>query len=1081
MKFSLVLLCLLGSLALCHADAVRLQINGPDGKPVAGAQVRVVESKGMWFRRQDLPSHDFVSDANGVVALQSQNPLGNNTLDETKSTLMARVLSPGMAVGIFGLKAGDNTFALKVGKTLEGVAVGDDEKPTANAHLFISSLSTKGPRYDDLPDALALEATSDAQGHWKFDALPLEGQATIEVRDARFKRESFPVDVAQKTPPLFLSAGMTIKGRLLRPDGSGAPGIRIYAGDYEHQPVTDATGRFEASGLADSSVMLQIVGNDQKVPFIVNYKSVEGLKPGEVRDIGDWKTTKGVKLKGLVVNSATKKPIADASVSTWGRGANTDARSDKTGAFELLVSPDSSNVSVNASGFVPLSLMDVPDAQNGVIDIGILALRAGQKVSGVVVDEMGNAVTGISLFASRNNGNRSYGRTNLNDGAFFFDGLEAGNYTIKSDRFTLVSGATFSVGTGKAPTLRVVLKGKVGQTGQQSSHTIEGLVVDGEGHPLAGAKIALRIQETNGSYSSPTVVSQTDGSFKTSTTMSGAILRVVSINRPGFARGQEKIEQKDSNWRVDLTLQKRGEALRGHVVDAEGRPIAGAYVGLQNGTDLPVATDEKGAFALLDVPLSGVTLFASNGPSLATFAVKQGVPVEISLPAVLPLEDKAALADQILPQARLGYNWKERWDALGQKRIEEAFLLRKGNGWSWSWKEYLQELARREPQTLLTHEVELRAQTPADVLPDLDRLAMLARASSTDAALQNKARVWLRAQEKEKRDISSGTVTRLLGLAQIGARLNAQEGQMWLDYATQIAEQLDAKRAGENSWEWGNMVAGIGPDAVETLSESWSSTARMQLFVTAMSAWAADKNLAAARKGWEKMQELALDAAQHPDPQVKVEGFRQKPADLLNQGRNYYLQLLARTDPKAALALAAPLDEFQKTEALLAVAREAVKQKQFDVARAALPAVFEIRLGNPEFAAYAAGLAQKFDADYAAQLWPKAYAKARPRDEDESRGWQPSIAAYAEERAAKWPGESRILIEREWAKRLAQSAKPDAHDGDFDSDGRAMQSLATAMARLNPRRALEMAEQITDKEDLRAETRGTIAATLLTK
>jgi len=44
-----------------------------------------------------------------------------------------------------------------------------------------------------------------------------------------------------------------------------------------------------------------------------------------------------------------------------------------------------------------------------------------------------------------------------------------------------------------------------------------------------------------------------------------------------------------------------------------------------------------------------------------------------------------------------------------------------------------------------------------------------------------------------------------------------------------------------------------------------------------------------------------------------------------------------------------------------------------------------------------------------------------------------------------------------------------------------MKSLVGAMARVAPRRALEMAEQVTEKQNLRSEARGDIAVALLAK
>lgn len=672
MRLSLQLSLFLGLLSLssslCHADAVRLKITGPDDKPVAGAKVRIVESKGVWFRRASLTARDFTSDANGQVSLESKGPLESDVkaITSTKAVLLARVLAPGLTVSGLRLKAGDNTLALasSADAPLQGIALGDDQKPVAGAHLLLTSLRLSDDKTVSLPDALALEATTDAQGHWKFEGQPNTGNATIEVRDDRFKRESFPLDLSQKTPPLFLTLGATLKGRILTPDGKGAAGVKLFGSDFDRQALTDANGRFTLTGLGDENVYLQTVPDEQKLPFLVPGRQVEDLKLGAVRDIGDWKTEKGVLLKGRLVDSITKKPIENAQIQASGYRVGSSEQSDKTGAFEVVVPESASSIFVFATDFYNLSNRDIPDPKNGVIDMGTIALVKGPQVKGVVVDEEGNPVVGTPLFAIERGGNRHYAHSD-STGAFSFGVLEAGDYTIKMDRFELASSATLRVGAKATPPLRVVVKGKVGQSGPKKPNLIEGRVVDADGTPVAGAKIAFHLQFKDGGYSNATALSQSDGTFVTPSYLVDATVTVTAIDRPGFVRGPEKIEQQDANFRVTLNLQKRGEALRGRVVNAQGQPVAGAYVALESGDTLPVVTTPEGTFALPDVPLTGVPLLASNGPALAHFTPeKAGALIEIALPAVPP-EDKAGLADQALSKATLGYEWQNNWDVLG--------------------------------------------------------------------------------------------------------------------------------------------------------------------------------------------------------------------------------------------------------------------------------------------------------------------------------------------------------------------------------------------------------------------------------
>jgi len=251
MKFSFVLVSFLGYLATCHADAVRLQIFGPDGKPVAGAKVHIVESSGYWFRHKTLATRDLQSDGAGMVAFESKKPLSGpksagRVVIEPQSEVVARVSAPGLAIGSVFLKAGDNKLALGAAQTFEGTVFDEAQHPVAGVHLVVSRLEGRGQ--SGTVNSVGLATTTDAKGHFRFEALPVKGTVSIESDDPSWKRETFQLDLAQSVPPLFLERGAAIKGRLLQPDGKPAAGVRFFAGDFEHQPVTRADGTFQVTG-----------------------------------------------------------------------------------------------------------------------------------------------------------------------------------------------------------------------------------------------------------------------------------------------------------------------------------------------------------------------------------------------------------------------------------------------------------------------------------------------------------------------------------------------------------------------------------------------------------------------------------------------------------------------------------------------------------------------------------------------------------------------------------------------------------------------------------------------------------------
>ncbi|RYG59445.1 hypothetical protein EON80_25710 [bacterium] len=98
---------------------------------------------------------------------------------------------------------------------------------------------------------------------------------------------------------------------------------------------------------------------------------------------------------------------------------------------------------------------------------------------------------------------------------------------------------------------------------------------------------------------------------------------------------------------------------------------------------------------------------------------------------------------------------------------------------------------------------------------------------------------------------------------------------------------------------------------------------------------------------------------------------------------------------------------------------------------------------------------------------------------DQGKDNQFSIVSYAAARAGRWPGESRILIEREWAQTLAKLDLK--NERDFDEEPDNLRNLVSAMARIDPLRALEMAEQLPTQKQLRAEAKGELLVGLLSQ
>ena len=612
--------------------------------------------------------------------------------------------------------------------------------------------------------------------------------------------------------------------------------------------------------------------------------------------------------------------------------------------------------------------------------------------------------------------------------------------------------------------------------------------MDSDGAPVAGAQVAFKFDLLNGGSRNYEAMSDETGALNLEVDGPGQKLEIIDIYRPGYVAVFPALKLEGGAYRGDIQLQKRGLALRGRVLNSAGKPLAAIAVALASADDLPVATDENGEFALPDAPQSGATIFASDGARFAAFKVeKAGQKIEIVLTAAAPV-DKQSLAEEILPRARFGYNLLDQWDALGSARIETLALsiLADGKGegsGALAWNQFLLMLARRDPARFVAREAALRERNPASYVKEFNDTARLARAAAGTRAQQEGVEKWLETERATKRELNVESVSALLMRAEIAARLGDQRGaQFWLDYAAQIADYVPSR--GNNSWEWGHSAARVGPQSAIKFVENWTPSAQMQLLWSALREHIDADEAAEAKADWERMQQLVF-AAQNapPDEATRVEGFLMKPQESLAQAQGDYAAFLSRTDPKAAYQMAQtiPIDNPFRVMAMPIIGKNAAKAGQFDVARLALRASFESNISNTNYGADAARTAATFDPKLAAELFERNYAKSSAQRDEFSRGDR-ALVDYAAARADKWPGETRLLVEREWPNRLENARKPrDPNDYNYDSADESTINLVGATARVAPARALEMAEQLPERKQLRGKALGAILRALSEK
>ncbi|RYG67931.1 hypothetical protein EON80_12645, partial [bacterium] len=446
-----------------HADAVRLQVVGPDKKPIAGAQVKAVEAKGIMMWRQVEQSLDLSTDAQGQAALETKfsleklpeedgGPMQGNVLSQ--GSLNARISAPGMALTLAGLKAGDNEIVMQPGRTWSGVVLDHNQQPVAGVKVLLVSFETAADsRFPLYTPELQLESVSDAQGKWRFESIPLQGVAQLRIEDPRFARQLLSVPLTTSAaPPLFLDPGVTIQGRVLTPTGQPAAGVSLLAAGVNESFFfmqegrrTGTDGTFNLAGLNPGNVMMQsfpapnegtgkdpiadeVKPKESAPPYLLGYRSVDGLKAGEVRDIGAVTTEAGVTIKGTIVSSATKEPLPGVRVSPYGNTVG-EVRSDARGHFSVRTSVSTHEMGISRKGFIQLTKA-LSDPVDGIIDLGTIELKPGLSVGGTIKSPNGRSAGELLLFVDDGMYNHSYARSNQ-EGQFKFTELAPGEYTLQ--------------------------------------------------------------------------------------------------------------------------------------------------------------------------------------------------------------------------------------------------------------------------------------------------------------------------------------------------------------------------------------------------------------------------------------------------------------------------------------------------------------------------------------------------------------------------------------------------------------------------------------------------------------------------
>jgi protocatechuate 3,4-dioxygenase beta subunit len=360
---------------------------------------------------------------------------------------------------------------------------------------------------------------------------------------------------------------LRLEGIVLDSDDKPVAGATVVLGSYPPRTVvSEGDGGFAFDHLV-GRVYTVVARGKQGVAGPVTARLTAKSPPVELRLRAPARVM-------VAVTGLDGKPIDGATVELRGTDAQREVTKAGTAVFATVV-PGAYQVAAWADHTArTLQWLSVGagDTQAKIV------LVAGAPVAGRVVDERGTPVAGaLVTFHGASDWSQQADRrydaiTTGSDGAFRFDAVAAGSF-----RF---SAAHPSYAPGSSQLL--TLDGRNERTGitieLASGAVVRGRVVDGEHHPVAGARVRIGAASRRGMIFEPPRQAYSDdsGAFEVKG-LPRRELAAVALHESGSSATRDIDATRGDVGGVELVIDLTG-TIAGVVVDPDGHPIEGAQV-----------------------------------------------------------------------------------------------------------------------------------------------------------------------------------------------------------------------------------------------------------------------------------------------------------------------------------------------------------------------------------------------------------------------------------------------------------------------------------------------------------------------
>lgn len=561
------------------------------GRPLAGALV--------WIPGQ--PWQSSLTQGDGRYSLPS--PAAASQRPKVEAHAAGYLPAQGEARGKAGAWEGP-ALALEPSRVIRGRVVDTGGRPVDRAEIRIHSVASPPAPFRTAPADVDLQRFA-RQGRFSSGPVPPQLAYQLTASAPSFARATLTLEGLEpgaKNPEvtLILERGRTAAGRVVDPHQHPIAGARILLlparGDSVTDPwamaariedsleaVTGAEGRFEIRQIPVGArdLLIEAPGFARAQELGIAFPAAAGSQ-----ELGTFVLQPGVAVRGRVVDGAGR-PLPEVSVAAapsraeagpWAGPAD-PALTDGQGRFELpdLRPGDRLDLTARKTGYAPSRLRGLRAPTGEPVT---LVLERAAAISGRVVDAEGHGVAeawvqldeargeiasaGVPTFFEQS----LHGATADAEGAFQFSAVAPGKILLRAHRddYQPSAARTLEIQPGRSlEKVELVL---------ERGAVITGRIARPDGLPVPGAHVRVREPGQRGVWTEFLFAdSDGEGIYR----LDGVPLRrqrVEAFDALG-ARVSREIEVRPGDNSLDLVLEP-GRQVRGRVVDASGRPVAGA-------------------------------------------------------------------------------------------------------------------------------------------------------------------------------------------------------------------------------------------------------------------------------------------------------------------------------------------------------------------------------------------------------------------------------------------------------------------------------------------------------------------------